>query len=115
VHEQIPCNCANCVKLDEPYFYDYELLQGRLKHGKYEVECQKPPYDSVNINRLIAAVIEPEHERRRRDELLDELDSDAQGGVTHNNYHINSEGGAVIVGQADVGGDLVGRDSIEQG
>jgi internalin A len=49
----IPCNCATCRAEQEPYFYRLEILKTRLKHGKGVIECDKPPFETVQIQPLI--------------------------------------------------------------
>lgn len=49
----IPCNCATCHSAPEPYFYRMEILKTRLEHGKEVIECDKPPFMTVQIRPLI--------------------------------------------------------------
>lgn len=48
-----PCNCATCRAADEPYFYRLEILKTRLEHGKEVIECDKPPFATVQIRPLL--------------------------------------------------------------
>ena len=52
----IPCNCERCKDLQEPqepYFYDYAKLKERITHQKNTIECGNPPYNEVNVLKLI--------------------------------------------------------------
>ncbi|MFZ2726754.1 MAG: COR domain-containing protein [Methylococcaceae bacterium] len=49
----IPCNCRRCSNSTEPYFYDYAKLKERINHRKYTIECGKPPYNEVDILKLV--------------------------------------------------------------
>jgi len=51
--ELIPCNCSQCKGSQNPHSYDFEILRGHLAHGKYTVECGKPPYKDVQVRGLI--------------------------------------------------------------
>lgn len=49
----VPCNCATCRAADEPYFYRLDILKTRLEHGKEVIECDKPPFTTVQIRPLL--------------------------------------------------------------
>jgi internalin A len=49
----IPCNCTTCRTVDEPYFYQLDILKTRLEHGKTVIECDKPPFETVQIQPLL--------------------------------------------------------------
>lgn len=49
----IPCNCPTCQAADEPYFYRLDILKTRLEHGKEVIECDKPPFETVQIRPLL--------------------------------------------------------------
>lgn len=52
----IPCNCDSCHSSDDPHdphFYKMEDLKIRLEHGKQDIECNQPPFHTVNIWSLI--------------------------------------------------------------
>jgi hypothetical protein len=49
--EQIPCNCALCVK-GQPFYFGYEVLKIFLAKGKNEIDCHSSAY-TVDINDLI--------------------------------------------------------------
>jgi Leucine-rich repeat (LRR) protein len=53
VKKMIPCNCAVCKNSQEPHFYDFEKLRQRIANNKQNIECEKPPYNEVNILSLI--------------------------------------------------------------
>lgn len=49
----IPCNCLTCRNADEPYFYRLDILKTRLEYGKTVIECDKPPFETVEIRPLL--------------------------------------------------------------
>ncbi|MCA9973585.1 MAG: hypothetical protein KC425_25405, partial [Anaerolineales bacterium] len=49
----IPCNCSVCRAAAEPYFYRLDDLKTRLDHGKAEIECNKAPFETVQIRPLL--------------------------------------------------------------
>ena len=57
VKKLIPCNCSVCKDNSEPTFYNYQQLRERLNHNKQDIECEKPPYNTVNLLSLIDDVI----------------------------------------------------------
>lgn len=52
----IPCNCATCCTIEEPHFYKLTTLKTRLEHNKSTIECDKPPFHTVEIWPLIDGV-----------------------------------------------------------
>ncbi|MEO0707307.1 MAG: COR domain-containing protein [Cyanobacteria bacterium J06649_5] len=52
-HTLVPCNCQTCIAKEEPHFYTFKNLEGRLANQKITVECDNPPYLDVNISSLI--------------------------------------------------------------
>ncbi|MEB3191813.1 MAG: COR domain-containing protein [Snowella sp.] len=53
VKKLIPCNCDVCKDNQNPHFYDLNKLRERLANRKDNIECDKPPYNQVNILSLI--------------------------------------------------------------
>ncbi len=51
VKKLIPCNCSECKGQQEPYFYEFDVLQNAKKKGKIEIECQKS-FEKVNVLKL---------------------------------------------------------------
>jgi internalin A len=51
--EFIPCNCSVCKGSQTPHDYPLSELQERLRNQKYETECNRPPYQKVNVHSLI--------------------------------------------------------------
>ncbi|MDJ0800382.1 MAG: COR domain-containing protein [Calothrix sp. MO_167.B12] len=49
----IPCNCDTCKSLEEPHFYNLKRLQQRMKNKKHTIECDMPPYHTVEVPPLI--------------------------------------------------------------
>ncbi|MGK7931113.1 MAG: COR domain-containing protein [Microcystaceae cyanobacterium] len=57
VRKLIPCNCDACKNTDNPTFYNYRKLRERIDHNRQEIECDKPPYNTVNVLSLIDDII----------------------------------------------------------
>lgn len=55
VHQLIPCNCRECIKLTVPNFYEREDLERRKRKGKHTIECNVS-YDDVSVIRLLEDV-----------------------------------------------------------
>jgi internalin A len=53
----IPCHCDTCKQLQEPNFFDYDELKERIAYKFYYIECRKPPFNKVNILKLIGNVV----------------------------------------------------------
>jgi len=51
--EQIPCDCKACAISSTPTQYIYSQLLFRLKKGKTTIECSNPPFEDIEIRRLI--------------------------------------------------------------
>jgi internalin A len=49
----VPCHCVTCYAETEPYFYRLDILKTRLEHGKEIIECDKPPFATVQIRPLL--------------------------------------------------------------
>uniref|UniRef100_UPI0039A4A89B COR domain-containing protein n=1 Tax=Nostoc piscinale TaxID=224012 RepID=UPI0039A4A89B len=79
----IPCNCVTCKDSQEPHFYKFENLRQRFVNQKYQIECDKPPYETVNVLSLIDDVMD-----RRELEQDKSRDSVSNSSVT---YVVNSE------------------------
>jgi hypothetical protein len=60
----IPCNCSECKKRKEPYFYRYETLQKFIEDKQDQIQCQQS-YDMVNVHSLVDDVFEKEYGRER--------------------------------------------------
>ena len=75
VKKLIPCNCDVCKDSQNPHFYDLNKLRERLANRKDDIECDKPPYNEVNVLSLIDDI-------GNRDKLIHSPNSPI------NNYHI---------------------------
>jgi hypothetical protein len=53
VKKLIPCNCDVCKDSQNPHFYNLNKLRERLANRKDNIECDKPPYNQVNVLSLI--------------------------------------------------------------
>jgi GTPase SAR1 family protein len=50
----VPCNCPACIKQTQPHFFNFDALLERLAHRKRTIECNKPPYETVDIQGLLS-------------------------------------------------------------
>lgn len=106
----IPCNCAECKKRKEPYFYRYETLQKFIEDRQDQIQCQYS-YKMVNVYSLVDDVIEKEHTR------------DGHDGSPVQQYYINHvdrfDGGAkmnenkISINNSTVYGGVVAAESIK--
>jgi len=60
--ELIPCCCSECVKEEEPHFFDNEVLKKALSKDVKEVQCQVS-FENISITELINGV-EPEYNNK---------------------------------------------------
>ena len=49
----IPCNCNTCKGNQNPHFYPFNTLQEFLSDRQLEIQCQKKPYNMVNVRGLL--------------------------------------------------------------
>ena len=77
VKKMIPCYCEVCKNSQNPHFYDFDKLRQRITNNKSNIECEKPPYNEVNILSLIDDTI-------GREKLIEK----ESGGEAIINYHI---------------------------
>ena len=77
VKKMIPCNCSACKDSQTPHFYDFEKLRQRLANNKQNIECDKPPYNEVNVLSLIDDTI-------GRDKFI-QKETERESNI---NYHI---------------------------
>ena len=59
VEKLIPCNCEECKKNENPFFYKYQNLKRRIEKGQQEVECEHS-FIRVNVRGLIDDVLNEE-------------------------------------------------------
>jgi Leucine-rich repeat (LRR) protein len=55
----IPCNCERCSNLPEPVFFEYEELKKRITYKSYQIECREPPFNKVDVLKLIDDIALP--------------------------------------------------------
>ena len=77
VKKMIPCNCSACKDSQTPHFYDFEKLRQRIANNKPNIECDKPPYNEVNVLNLIDDTI-------GRDKFI-QKETERESNI---NYHI---------------------------
>lgn len=56
VKKLIPCNCGQCSRDKDPFFYEYSDLRRRIAKGRHTVECGRS-YDDIGVRSLIDEVI----------------------------------------------------------
>ncbi len=49
----IPCSCPICKGSQNPHAYELQKLKERLQNKTYEIQCDKPPYNKVNVSSLM--------------------------------------------------------------
>ncbi len=70
----IPCNCEQCQNNQDPHFYKYNKLRERIAYNQLEIQCDNPPYNTVQVLSLIddpmdlRKSIEDEDERKRKED-----------------------------------------------
>jgi len=65
VEELVPCPCATCRKLDQPYFFEYSYLREKKRQSpEGTVECRKKPFHQVAIVTILEGVL-PRAEMRQ--------------------------------------------------
>jgi len=57
VSKLIPCNCRQCQREAEPYYFDYDYLVGLLGKNRFYADCQKS-YEEIEIRSFLASVFE---------------------------------------------------------
>ncbi|MGB3695713.1 MAG: COR domain-containing protein [Spirulinaceae cyanobacterium] len=55
VSKKIPCNCQECQKDPDPYFFNLETLYRALDKKHYTIDCHKS-FEDVNVRSLTAVV-----------------------------------------------------------
>ena len=83
VKKLIPCNCTFCKDIQTPHFYDLNKLRERLANDKEDIECDKPPYEEVDIFSLIDDVGD------RKKLLSREQNRENSGIVDSGNVYLN--------------------------
>jgi small GTP-binding protein len=61
----IPCNCNTCKGNQNPHFYPFATLQEFLSDRQLEIQCQKKPYNMVNVRNLLDDIGETEKNERQ--------------------------------------------------
>jgi internalin A len=61
VKKMVPCNCTQCLRSDQPEFYEYDNLMNRLQKNKRTVECNRS-FEDVPVRELLERVFEKEQQ-----------------------------------------------------
>ena len=64
----VPCNCNTCKGNQNPHFYPYATLREFLSDRQLEIQCQKKPYNMVNVRSLLDDIGENERQILRKKE-----------------------------------------------
>lgn len=64
-NKMIPCKCVSCKDSQNPHFFAYAVLKDFIANGQNEIQCQKQPYQMVNILGLIDDVSETSRQLKR--------------------------------------------------
>jgi internalin A len=96
VKKLIPCNCDICKKSQTPHFYDLNKLRERLVNDRDDIECDKPPYNKVNILSLIDD-IGNRNKLLNREQNRENTDIVDSGNVYLNVKVQNTKGGQSIM------------------
>ncbi|MHC5675721.1 COR domain-containing protein, partial [Nostoc sp.] len=80
INQLIPCNCSVCKNQQDPHFYRFENLRDRIANQKYDIECDKKPYEKVKTLSLIDDVMD-------RSQLIEEKELKQSG----ENYNIQGQ------------------------
>jgi internalin A len=91
----IPCNCNTCGGNQNPHFYPFDTLQEFLSDRQLEIQCQKKPYNMVNVRGLL-------------DDIGDTLIPKKNMNSSQPNPTFNAPIGQVIIGTQTVAGDNIG-------
>ena len=80
----IPCNCAACQASAEPHFYKYQTLKEFFDNRQPDIQCQKKPYQMVNVRGLLDDFVDtppesPEQAEERNNELKRRLQDTVPG------------------------------------
>ncbi len=100
----VPCKCSSCIDSRDPYFFDLDKLRERLSYRKGTIECQKPPYEMVDILSLIDDGLVDGRDGLTKDALLEMI---LERGGDFDIIFGNKIGGDII-GRDKAGGDIVG-------
>ncbi len=98
----IPCNCANCKTLAEPYYFRFQVLQRAMELRRETIQCQSS-FEDVSVRGLI-------------DDVMDvrKLAQTPDGAKIIQNYYgeVTQHHGGMWFKDSDVNvdGDMVGGD-----
>ncbi len=56
--ELVRCNCSTCKDSQEPHFYPVAVLMEFRANNQLEIQCQKKPYNMINVMGLLGDVID---------------------------------------------------------
>ena len=105
----IPCNCQQCQNNQAPYFYQYNQLKERIAYNRLEIECGKPPYNTVQVLSLIddtmdlRKLIEDERQGTERGKEYLKIINKSEKGVVNVNVNIDQKKRIDI---GNIGGDF---------
>lgn len=59
----IPCNCTTCKGHQQPHSYPLDTLLNFQKEGQYKIQCQKKPFEMVDVRGLLNDILDPSWQR----------------------------------------------------
>jgi internalin A len=82
----IPCNCDDCKKIPDPYFYRWDVLQNAIATQQREIQCQKY-FKMVDVGILVGDIIDRKQLQMLGSKL--EPSTDFEGAVFNAPVEIN--------------------------
>jgi internalin A len=70
-YKMVPCNCVICRGITQKHFYKYEDLTKRKAFGKDTIECEKEPFQAVNITELLDGVFATKLQGPKESDVID--------------------------------------------
>ncbi|GBO54093.1 hypothetical protein APA_2041 [Pseudanabaena sp. lw0831] len=109
----IPCNCAKCKTLTEPYTYTLKRLNQYSDQRRPTIECYESGED-VNVRRLLDDSIDPDRDRKLR-EIGDDISNIEEMRSRHkkedhqgDTYIFEGQTGQVVIGELKTKGKNTG-------
>nr|WP_293112549.1 COR domain-containing protein [Moorena sp. SIO4G3] len=97
----IPCNCSSCKNSQNPHFYEFDKLRERIAYRKNTIECGSPPYNTVEVLRLIDDVIGLKQFKKDEQPDIYRQPNKADRSITINN-NINATGRNTVSEKSEI-------------
>ena len=95
----VPCRCSSCNGSIDSHFYKFESLKRRLRNKKTTIECDRRPYEDVEILPLI--------ENYNLSHLLDNKTDLQRGGASNHHWYVHEMKVSTINQKHEGSGDNV--------